>query len=317
MTNSWPVEFETVPCNLCGGVEMRKLFSGPDRLLALPGEFTVVACRHCGLVQQNPRPTPHTIGTYYPANYEPYSIAIDDEPSRWRRWDRRYGMQKRLRAIARYKQGGRLLDVGCASGNFLHEIDRTGHWQAEGVEPNAEVADYARQRFGLKIYPGRLTALDLPDASYDVITLWNVLEHLHDPIENLMAAQRLLKPGGLLIFSIPNMESAEARWFGRYWLGWELPRHLYFFSRPIIEQTLLQQHLRVVSWDCLVGAYPSFLLTWRFAVEAVGGKAWWVRPALAIARALPMRLAMSPLFWLVTRFGKASLITGFARKQQV
>ena len=170
MSSVPPVEFESVPCDFCGNNESAKLFSGPDRLLYLPGEFTVVRCSQCGLIRQNPRPTSQTIGFYYPANYEPYTIAIDDEPSTWHRWDRRYGMSKRLRAIERYKRGGRLLDVGCASGNFLHEMDRTGRWQVEGVEPNLEVADYARQRFGLKVYASRLTELDLPSASFDVIT---------------------------------------------------------------------------------------------------------------------------------------------------
>ncbi len=307
--------FESVACDFCGSTEVEPLFTGPDRLLSLPGQFRVVRCAGCGLVRQDPRPTRDSIDFYYPPEYEPYSIAIDEEPSRLRRWDRRYGMRKRLRAIERHCPGGRLLDVGCATGNFLYEMARSGRWQVEGVEPNAEAACYGREHLGLTIHVGELTAVDLPPGTYDVITMWNVFEHLHDPMANLQALARLLKPGGWFVFSIPNLDSWEHKLLGKYWMGWELPRHLYYPSATLMTAMLQRVGMKLQDWQCLVGAYPSFLLSWRFLLEGLWGKNPLTRTVLGVSASLPMRLATAPLFGLMTWLNRASLITGFAQLQ--
>lgn len=309
------VVFEQAPCGFCSSNHAEPLFSGPDRLLGLPGEFTVVRCSECGLCRQNPRPTATTIDFYYPPKYEPYSLAIDDEPSLIRRWDRRYGMLKRARAIERYQPRGRLLDVGCATGNFINEMASRGAWEVEGVEPNDEAAPYARERFGLTVHTGRLTDVQLEAESFDVVTMWNVLEHLHDPMRNLEAMQYVLRPGGLFVFSIPNLEGFGVRFFGRFWMGWELPRHLYYFPRSVLDRMLSAVGMEVVARDCLVGAYPSFLLTLRFLLEAVAGDTWLTRLCLKAAGSAPARLLTAPLFWMLTRLNRASLITVFARKK--
>lgn len=305
--------FESAVCDFCGSVETQPLFEGSDRLLALPGCFRVVRCAHCGLLRQDPRPTQATIAYYYPSEYEPYSVAIDAEPSRLRRWDRRYGMRKRQRAIERHCPGGRLLDVGCATGNFLHEMARTGHWQVEGVEPNIEAARYGREHLGLTIHAGELTSAELPAAAYDVITMWNVLEHLHAPMANLRTVAQLLKPGGWFVFSIPNLASWEQRLLGKYWMGWELPRHLLYPSAEQMTTQLNKLGLALVDWQCLVGAYPSFLLSLRFWVEGVMGHSRWTRAFLRLSGSLPARMVTAPAFALLTRLNRASLITGFAR----
>jgi len=308
-----PPGFEIAPCDFCGSNRAEVVFSGPDRLLGFPGMFTVVRCTQCGLLRQNPRPKKAAMGAYYPPAYEPFSIAIDEEASSAQRWGRRYGMWVRRRAIERIRPSGRLLDVGCATGNFLNEMARTGHWQVEGVEPNAQAAAYASRRFGIQIHRGELVTVELPLASFDVITMWNVLEHLYSPMTNLRAVGRLLKPGGIFVFSIPNLSGLEARWFGRYWIGWDLPRHLYFPTLGMAEQMLEAVGLKLLRWDCLVGAYQSFLLSLRFLLTAWGGEAQWVRIALGLAGSVPMQILNQPLFWILTRLGRASLITGIAQ----
>jgi SAM-dependent methyltransferase len=305
--------FESVACNFCGSTEALPLFEGPDRLLGLPGHFRVVRCARCGLIRQDPRPTRETIDFYYPPAYEPYSIAIDEEPSWLRRWDRRYGMHKRQRAIERCCPGGRLLDVGCATGNFLYEMARSGRWQVEGVEPNVEAARYGQDHLGLTIYIGELTAVDLPAGAYDVITMWNVFEHLHDPMANLRAVARLLKTGGWFVFSIPNLGSWERHLLGKYWMGWELPRHLYYPSASLMAAMLHEVGMELRGWQCLVGAYPSFLLSLRFWLEGVRGRTLLTRRILTLSASLPVRLMTAPFFSLITRLNRASLITGFAQ----
>lgn len=309
--------FESVPCGFCGCNQVEPLFEGPDRLLRLPGRFRVVRCVSCGLLRQDPRPTRETIDFYYPPEYESYSVAIDEEPSYWRRWDRRYGMRKRRHAVERLCPGGRLLDVGCATGNFLHEMARTGRWQVEGVEPNVWAARYGQEHLGLRIHIGELTELDLPAASFDVITMWDVFEHLHDPMANLRVVARLLKPRGWFVFSIPNLHSWEHRLFGRYWIGWELPRHLYYPTQELMESMLESVGLRVRGWRCIGGAYISFLASLRFWLHEVIGSAGLASRLLAFAGALPTRLLVAPLFALITRLNRASIITGFAQREEI
>lgn len=308
--------FESIPCGLCGSSEVELLFEGPDRLLGLPGRFRVVRCINCGLLRQDPRPTREMMAFYYPPEYEPYSVAIDEEPSRWRRFDRRYGMRKRRRAIERFCSGGRLLDVGCATGNFLYEMARTGRWQVEGVEPNVWAARYGQERLGLSIHVGELTEVDLPPDSYDVITMWDVFEHLHDPMANLHAVARLLKPRGWFVFSIPNLRSWECRLMGRYWVGWELPRHLYYPTQELMESMLERVGLRVREWRCIGGAYLSFLLSLRFWLKEVIRSTVLVSILLTLAGALPTRLLTAPLFALITHLNRASIIVGFAQREE-
>lgn len=306
-------EFEFSPCGFCGSGQSHIVLEGPDRLLGLPGSFRIVRCTDCGLLRQDPRPTAQTIIFYYPSDYDPYSIAIDDEPFFLKRIDRRYGMLKRRRAIERYCAGGRLLDVGCATGNFLYEMARSGNWEVEGVEPNAEAARYAQERFGLKIHIGDLLTVNLPERYYDVITMWNVFEHLHFPMDNLKVVSSLLKPGGWFVFSIPNLNSWELNLMGKYWMGWELPRHLYYPSIELMESMLSRFGLHVHEWKCLGGSYIAFLLSLRFWLEDVVGKTLLTRFLLSLSNSLAIRIMVSPVFYFVDRLKRGSIITGFSQ----
>jgi SAM-dependent methyltransferase len=277
--------------------------------------FRVVECMQCGWLRQNPRPTEETIEYYYPPDYINFIGAVEDEPRRWRQWDRRYEFLKRRRAIERLKPQGRLLDVGCATGLFLHEMQQAG-WEVAGVEPNSGAAAYAQQRFGLQVHVGTLRQAALPNGSVDVLTLWDVLEHVHAPWADLFEAQRLLTEGGLLVLSLPNLESLERRWFGPLWLGWDLPRHLYFFPRPSIVAALSELGLRVEGFRCIAGSYHAWLLSLRFYFEehyAPGARGpQWVLGAM---RSFPARLAFATPFWAIGQAHRASVITVFARKQ--
>jgi SAM-dependent methyltransferase len=308
---SWEIIFESTACDFCGSTKTRVLFEGPDRLLGLPGHFRVVQCVQCGLLRQDPRPTRETISFYYPLEYEPF--AIDKEHSCLRRWERRYGMFKRRRAIERRCSGGRLLDVGCATGDFLYEMARSGRWEVEGVEPNAEAARYGQEHFGLTIHVGELKTVDLPAKAYDVITMWDVFEHLHDPMANLRIIARLLKPGGWFVFSIPNVESWERWLFGKHWRGWELPRHLYFPTRKLMTAMLHEVGMDIQDWQCFGGVRYTFLTSMRFWLEEAVGRGFLTSFVLTLNAVLFMQPFIVPLIIFLKHFKLASIITGFAR----
>lgn len=317
MTVWFPPEVasESVPCDRCGSVEERTLFEGPDRLHHLPGTFRVVECQQCGWLRQNPRPTEATIGYYYPSDYINFIQAVEDEPNLWRQWDRRYGILKRRWAVERFQPGGRLLDVGCATGVFLHEMQRAG-WDVVGVEPNRGAAEYAQQRFGLTVHTGTLRGAALPDDSFDAITLWDVLEHLHTPWADLMEAHRLLREGGLLVLRLPNLESLGRRWFGPTWLGWDLPRHLYFLPRHSMAAALSELGFRYEGSRSIAASYYAWVLSLQFYLEdRVPPPARWPQWVLRGMRSLPVRLALALPFWALSQARLASMITTFARKQ--
>lgn len=224
------VELEEAPCPLgCPG-EGSRVTTGRDRELSLPGEYRVVRCQGCGLLRTNPRPTLATMGYYYPAAYAPYDLARAT-PTSLRR-TRRQRLARRLvtyhdHALPEMKPG-RLLELGCASGQFLRTMVDAG-WEARGIEPSPEAARLARVR-GLEVVTSQVELAPEPDGSFDLITAWMVLEHLHDPRAVLTRLRRWIRPSGLLAFSVPNAASLERRAFGPNWYALQLPRHLYHFS---------------------------------------------------------------------------------------
>ena len=321
------VRSEHARCDHCGSDEERTLFEGPDRLHHLPGNFRVVECRQCGWLRQNPRPTEDSIGYYYPPDYINFIGAVEDEPTLWRQWDRRYDFLKRRRAIERLqapyssrRENGspeprRLLDVGCATGIFLHEMQQAG-WDVAGIEPDSAAATYARQRFDLQVHTGTLRQAALPWSSFDAITLWDVLEHLHNPWADLSEAHRLLKDDGLLVLRIPNLESLERHLFGPTWLGWDLPRHLYYFPRQSLVAGLSELGLHVEQFRCIAGSYHAWVLSLQFYLEdRVLPGARWPQWALRGLRSFPIRLALAPAFWTISQARLSSIITLFARKR--
>jgi SAM-dependent methyltransferase len=127
--------------------------------------------------------------------------------------------------------GGTMLDVGCGGGDFLALMQAERHWQVAGLEPNAAAVRYAREARHLNVQVGQLPADTLPSQSFDVITMWHVLEHVPDPAQVLAEVRRLLRPAGVLIVGVPLSDSVEAQWFGANWAGYDVPRHLVTFTR--------------------------------------------------------------------------------------
>jgi len=312
------LQWEETACNWCGSFEAQLIFEGPDRLEHLPGCFRLVRCSRCGLIRQNPRLAWASLQSYYPEGYISHPRLAKDEKNPIKRWDKRYGPWKRLRAVQRYQPGGRLLEVGCGSGQFLEEALRTGKWTVVGVEPSPHAASYARQRLGGQIYQGRFSEIDLAAESFDAIVLWNVLEHLESPVDDLRHAVRLLKAGGWLAFSIPNLDSLEARIFGPYWVGWDLPRHLYLFPRQALEEILDEVGLKVAEYRCISSSYSVLGLSLDFWAQSWGEDHPHLKASLLqVYNSLPMRALLVPLLWSLDRLKRSTLITVFAQKASV
>lgn len=307
---------ETATCILCGSKEQDTLLCGPDRLLIRPGSYCLRQCRHCGLIFQHPPHRTDGDTSAYPDSYQPYQVAIEEEPSRWRRWDRRYGLWKRRHLISSYvTHPGTLLDYGCATGVFLDYMGRH-RWKTFGVEPNCYAAGYARNRFHLKIFSSPVSAQDFfARDSLDVVTLWDVLEHVSDPLTLLRNLSLWLKPDGYLILTLPDPDSWERRWFGRYWVGWDLPRHLHLFPRSTLRLLLTRCGFRIDEMTHFTGRYHTFLMSLTWLLQDKWPHARSRKILLAILRSWPLRLAGLGLFKLSDRFCPGTSLTVIARKR--
>jgi len=223
---------EEVACNLCGSRDEDFLFLTPAR---------IVRCRRCGLIYCNPRLDAGSLQKIYSKDYfvmdedrsgidyKAYANYVDDEPVITR------SMLKRMKKVERFSQSrGRVLDVGCATGFSLIAAGQRG-WQAEGIECSEFCVQYARSR-GLTVHRGSLRDYPGHEGSLDAITMWDYLEHSPDPLGDLQTCRSLLKKGGVILLSIPNVDSWSYRLLGKKWIGFKNIEHLYFFSRNTMEK---------------------------------------------------------------------------------
>lgn len=235
------VDWEECACLLCGSSAFTPLVEAPDRAPGARGFWFMVAqCDRCGLCFTNPRPSPEAMSAFYAAEYQPHQLPPERrQHAHWYERLRPGRLRKRLKP-----QGeGRLLDFGCGSGSFLVRMQRQG-WTVTGLDMSETVVDRLRGDLGLHVFSGTLPHPALEDASFDVITMWQALEHVHQPLETLEAARNLLAPGGKLIVTVPNIDSLAFRWFGSAWNGLDLPRHLVHFTAETLRAMLQRAGLR-------------------------------------------------------------------------
>jgi SAM-dependent methyltransferase len=250
------VVLETRPCpNGCPPSD-QPVVEGEDRLHGLRGRFQVVRCAHCGLMRTDPRPTPQTIGAYYPSDYGPYHSTPSPAKVKPATWHRRFKAKlnrffgKDVRRLPDIPPG-HLVEIGCASGAFLCDVRARG-WSVEGIEFSGQAADTARA-LGLTVQTASVETALPPQKPADVLAAWMVLEHLHEPLEALKKIRAWVRPGGYLVAAVPDAGSLERRLFGEYWYGLHLPAHLYHYT-PATLRTLLAK----AGWElCAVHWQPN------------------------------------------------------------
>ncbi|CAM3317647.1 Demethylmenaquinone methyltransferase [Flavobacterium longum] len=160
-------------------------------------------------------------------------------------------LKQKTKLILKYQNRGALLDLGAGTGDFLNAAKAEG-WQVTGVEPSEKAREIAAGK-NLTLYPD---TANLPDHSFDVITMWHVLEHVPDVNSQIITLKRLLKPGGTIVVAVPNYKSYDANYYGEYWAAYDVPRHLWHFSRTAIEK-LFGSHGMVLK-DVLPMKFDAF-----------------------------------------------------------
>ena len=232
-------------CPVCHSADLRQKLQVQDKSVSQE-VFTIQQCRGCDLLFTNPRPDAASIAPYYEsATYVSHNSKAQGVINQAYKLARYFTTRHKVRLITQlnYSRPGRLLDYGCGTGHFLAQAQAAG-WQVTGLEPNAtarrEAAARTRQRIG---EPGELAAL--PAASFEVVTLWHVLEHVHALDATLTELRRVLRPGGQLLLAVPNAASADAHHYGADWAAYDVPRHLYHFTPPAMRELLTRHQLRI------------------------------------------------------------------------
>jgi SAM-dependent methyltransferase len=203
----------------------------------------VVVCTACGLGRFEPMPDAEARLAFYPAAYYG-QLGAKFEPffERLVRWLAARHAAFLTRGLP---QGARVLDVGCGRGVLLGRLADRGY-EAHGIELRREALEGIDPRAHVRVAP-RLADAGYPDAHFDEVVFWHVLEHLDDPRGALVAAHRWVKPGGRLVVAVPNCASFQARWFGAAWFHLDPPRHLYHFPLPALERLVADVGFRIDS----------------------------------------------------------------------
>jgi 2-polyprenyl-3-methyl-5-hydroxy-6-metoxy-1,4-benzoquinol methylase len=233
-------EGRDILCPVCGSPAADgPLLSGPDLLHSTPGTFHVAACSSCGCGWTLPPASSAELEAFYPETYAAHLLergllgAIQERGQRLIL--HRALARLPLRAL-RERTPGELLDVGCGRGDLGAELIRRG-WQVAGVDPSAAAAVTARMR-GLDASVGTLQSVGYASESFDAVVMNHTLEHVPDPVADLARAFRVLRPGGLLLISVPNFASWQRGLFGSKWYPLDLPRHRTHFTQRSLRLAL-------------------------------------------------------------------------------
>jgi SAM-dependent methyltransferase len=262
---------------------------GPSRGIVSPGR--ILRCRGCGFGYRQTRFSEQKLAEMYGA-MDPHLYQAEME-------GRRRTAQRRLEVVRRHVHGRRLLDVGCASGVFL-ELAAEAGWDATGVEPSAALCRQASKALAGKgsALCTTLECAPLAAAFFDAITIWDVLEHVPDPLAMLRKCRLLLRPGGFLFVNVPDLDSIEARILGRRW-PLVLAEHLNYFNRPSLDLAGRKTGLTLVRFGRLRACFSLRYVFHRLEQHRIPGASLGRRLAQSAAGRLliPVSLGETYAVW--------------------
>lgn len=223
-------------------------------------EFQIQECLNCGLLFTEPRPSKDKIGDYYKSE-EYYSHQENKKGFIPKLYEsiKAVNLKHKYKIATNGKSAGKLLDIGCGVGDFIHTAEEQG-WQCTGVEPSQDAKAIAKKRIKAEI----LLSEDLEQITndtFDVITMWHVLEHVDDLKWQVTQLQRLIKKGGRIVIALPNYKSYDATFYKEKWAAYDVPRHLNHFNKETLVKIFKTKDLNLVKTDKLKwdAYYISFM----------------------------------------------------------
>lgn len=228
-------------CPVCKSNATKQVLTCMDYTVSKQ-RFDIWECSNCTLRFTYPVPDEKAILPYYQSDaYISHSDSGKGLINKLYKGARNYTLKWKLQLVKHKSrlQTGRLLDIGAGTGAFVNTMAEAG-WNGVGLEPDAGARKLAKKNYGITLQsPENLFAL--PEQSFDVITMWHVLEHVHRLHEYMEQIKKLLKSGGVALIAVPNYTSKDAQHYGEFWAAYDVPRHLYHFS-PQAMRKLVELH---------------------------------------------------------------------------
>jgi 2-polyprenyl-3-methyl-5-hydroxy-6-metoxy-1,4-benzoquinol methylase len=260
-------------CPVCGFAAISNVLTVKDYTVSKK-EFQVAECNNCSLRFTQDIPDFASITAYYKSeNYISHTDSSKGLVNNLYKIVRKKTLKQKRGLIETItgKKSGNLLDFGSGTGAFLNEMKVNG-WNHTGLEPDNDARKAARNLYGLELKDTK-TLFELPAASFDVITLWHVLEHVHDLQGTVAQLKKLLAENGCLFIAVPNYTSLDAERYRQYWAAYDVPRHLYHFS-PKAMDMLMKKHGAVIR-DCKPMWFDSFYVS-LLSSKYKNGKTRWL-----------------------------------------
>ena len=221
-------------CPICNSATHSHYLTCKDYTVS-NSEFTIVRCNSCNFHFTNPRPDSKSIGSFYESEeYISHSNTKKGLINKLYQLVRNYTLKQKESLISQHVSRGTLLDIGCGTGEFLNHMRKAG-WSVLGIEPGEKARNFASTNYSIPV-ENESALLNLSPESYDLISMWHVLEHVHNLNERVKKLHELIKQDGLVVIAVPNYTSYDAEKYGAYWAAYDLPRHLYHFSPNSIQQ---------------------------------------------------------------------------------
>ncbi|HZF66142.1 MAG TPA: class I SAM-dependent methyltransferase [Chitinophagaceae bacterium] len=234
-------------CPVCGSRDINPLLTVKDHSVSLE-DYVLWQCSHCTARFTQDVPDENSIGDYYKSeNYISHTDSRKGFLNQAYQGVRAITLQQKVIQLVKYTglQQGTVLDVGCGTGSFLNAIKAKG-WKVQGLEPDADARALAKKLYDIDVQEP-VAIHSLGDKTADAITLWHVLEHIHDLHEQLEQLKRILKPGGKLFVAVPNYHSLDSGAYKLHWAAYDVPRHLYHFSPRSMDMLMKQHKLSIVA----------------------------------------------------------------------
>lgn len=207
--------------------------------------FQLLFNEELDMLETYPQPLPEDLGKYYQSDdYISHTDSKNNLLEKVYHLVRRFALKNKVKLINKYANHGKLLlDIGCGTGDFLHQAKLNG-WAVTGIEPNEKARTIANSKTNNAVLNSE--ALFELKEQFDVITLWHVLEHLPDLEGHIKQIQSLLKPAGIVIIAVPNYKSYDAKHYKSFWAAYDAPRHLWHFSKTSISKLFEKENIELV-----------------------------------------------------------------------
>ena len=237
-------------CPWCGSEKAQINLWLKDEFLSKE-DFHICECLNCGLSYTMPRPNKEKIGEYYKSE-EYYSHQENKKGFIPRLYEsvKKVNLKHKYNLATQGLNVGKMLDIGCGVGDFLHTAEEHG-WKCTGVEPSEDAKAIAKTKTKADIINSEAIE-KIPDASFDLITMWHVLEHVDDLKWQIEQLHRLTKTKGRIVIAVPNYKSYDAQYYKEFWAAYDVPRHLSHFNKNVLTKIFQSKHLELVRTDKLI-----------------------------------------------------------------